>query len=104
MLFHFRIQLADITKPPVWRKVSVPADFSFEAFHRVIQAAFGWWNAHLFSLRPKVTTPIPSYPAGVGRAVSCSLGRVRMHPDLENASNKPYPFLYHPIRKQDYEL
>ena len=48
MLLHFRIQLANITKPPVWRKVSVPADYSFEDFHNIIQAAFGWEDAHLF--------------------------------------------------------
>lgn len=47
-MLQFRIQLADITKPPVWRKLTVPGHFSFHRFHRVIQAAFGWDDAHLY--------------------------------------------------------
>jgi hypothetical protein len=48
MTFHFKIQLQHISKPPVWRKVAVPAQFNFLKFHEVIQAAFGWENYHLF--------------------------------------------------------
>jgi hypothetical protein len=35
MLLTFRIQLANITQPPVWRKVTVPGHFSFHRFHLV---------------------------------------------------------------------
>lgn len=52
MIFQFKIQLKHITRPPVWRKVSVPAQFSFMRFHEVIQAAFGWENYHLFEFSP----------------------------------------------------
>lgn len=53
MLFQFKIQIKGITKPPVWRKVVVPADFTFFRFHHVIQEAFGWENYHLFEFSDK---------------------------------------------------
>jgi len=53
MTFQFRIQLKNISKPPVWRQVVVPAQFDFYRFHLVIQAAFGWGNYHLFQFSPK---------------------------------------------------
>ena len=52
MLFQFKIQLQHISKPPVWRKVLAPSQFSFEKFHRVIQAAFGWEDYHLYRFSP----------------------------------------------------
>lgn len=36
------------TKPPVWRRLLVPASISLDKLHEVIQAAFGWWNYHLY--------------------------------------------------------
>jgi hypothetical protein len=53
MTFQFKIQIKGITKPPVWRKVAVPADFTFLRFHHVIQTAFGWENEHLFGFQDK---------------------------------------------------
>ncbi len=48
MPFQFKIQLKNITKPPVWRRLLVPETFTFHQFHLLIQAAFGWENAHMF--------------------------------------------------------
>jgi hypothetical protein len=53
MLFQFKIQLKNITNPTVWRRVVVPARFSFAKFHKVIQAAFGWENYHLYQFSPR---------------------------------------------------
>jgi hypothetical protein len=53
MLFQFKIQLAYIDKPPVWRRVVVPEQFTFWRFHLVIQEALGWENAHLFQFSPE---------------------------------------------------
>jgi len=53
MTFQFKIQLKNIADPPVWRRVLVPAQFSFYRFHLVIQEAFGWENCHLFQFSPK---------------------------------------------------
>jgi hypothetical protein len=52
MAFQFKVQLKDIADPPVWRRLSVPDQFSFLRFHKVIQAAFGWENRHLFQFSP----------------------------------------------------
>jgi Plasmid pRiA4b ORF-3-like protein len=53
MAFQFKIQLKDITDPPVWRRLLIPEQFSFLRFHEVIQTAFGWENCHLFQFSSK---------------------------------------------------
>ena len=53
MTLQFKIQINGITKPPVWRRVIVPETFTFERFHYVIQAAFGWENCHLYEFYEK---------------------------------------------------
>lgn len=45
-----RINIADIT-PPVWRRIAVDGDISLRALHHIIQAAFGWTDAHLHEFR-----------------------------------------------------
>ncbi|PTN09620.1 plasmid pRiA4b ORF-3 family protein [Mangrovibacterium marinum] len=46
--FQFKIQIKGITKPPVWRRITVPSHYTFLHFHQLIQAAFGWTSSHLF--------------------------------------------------------
>jgi Plasmid pRiA4b ORF-3-like protein len=53
MAFQFKIQLKNITDPPVWRRLLVPEQFTFLRMHRVIQVAFGWEDYHLFQFSPK---------------------------------------------------
>lgn len=53
MVFQFKIRIRGITKPPVWRRIAVPANFTFLRFHHVIQTAFGWGNYHLFEFLDK---------------------------------------------------
>lgn len=53
MTYQFKIQIKGLTKPPVWRVLTVPADFTFENFHTAIQIAFGWENYHLFEFTGK---------------------------------------------------
>ena len=36
------------TKPPIWRRLLVEASATLAQLHEVIQAAFGWWNYHLY--------------------------------------------------------
>lgn len=44
-LLQLRIDLKG-AKPPIWRRVEVRSDLTLDAVHRVIQAAFGWADAH----------------------------------------------------------
>ena len=53
MTFQFKIQIKNIKKPPVWRRVEVPAKISFDEFHYIIQEAFGWYNIHLYAFSPE---------------------------------------------------
>lgn len=46
--YQFKIQIQGIQKPPVWRRVIVPSNITFDTFHQIIQAAFGWNNYHLY--------------------------------------------------------
>lgn len=34
-------------RPPIWRRLRVPASIGLPDLHRVIQASFGWADAHL---------------------------------------------------------
>lgn len=35
------------TNPPIWRRLLVPADFTLEQLHGVLQIAMGWQNSHM---------------------------------------------------------
>ncbi len=52
MSLQFKIQLKNIQKPPVWRRVLVNDNITFHEFHLVIQAVFGWANYHLYQFAP----------------------------------------------------
>ena len=53
MAYQFKIKLEGIKKPPVWRRLIVPEDITFERFHMIIQAAFGWMDCHLYKFGDK---------------------------------------------------
>ncbi|ESU31858.1 hypothetical protein G3A_14385 [Bacillus sp. 17376] len=36
-------------RPPIWRRILVPANIKFHKLHEIIQAAMGWENYHLYS-------------------------------------------------------
>ncbi len=79
----FRIQIKNISKPPVWRKLSIPATFTFEEFHLAIQVAFGWEDYHLFQFCPSGwgSNPVISLPNDESDQVDidaseCTLGKL----------------------------
>jgi hypothetical protein len=49
-MLQLKVVLADI-RPPIWRRVLVPASYSLAKLHQVIQAAFGWEDCHLHRFR-----------------------------------------------------
>jgi hypothetical protein len=50
-VLQIRITLIDVTDPPVWRRVLIPATYSLDRVHTVIQAAMGWQNYHMHAFR-----------------------------------------------------
>lgn len=43
---QLKVTLRDV-RPPVWRRIQVPSDFTFGDLHCVLQAAMGWEDDHL---------------------------------------------------------
>ena len=46
MIYDLRVTLEGVS-PPVWRRVLVPAGYTLDRVHRVVQYAMGWSNYHL---------------------------------------------------------
>ena len=46
MIYQFKI-LIQGSKPPIWRRIQVPASYSFYDFHVAIQDSMGWLDCHL---------------------------------------------------------
>ena len=51
MTLTFKIQIRGIKKPPVWRRIEIPATLTFEELHHTIQRAFGWEGYHLYQFQ-----------------------------------------------------
>ncbi|HEX5401397.1 MAG TPA: plasmid pRiA4b ORF-3 family protein [Pseudonocardiaceae bacterium] len=45
--YQIKVALRGVTKPPVWRRLEVPADLDLGQLHEVIQVAMGWQDCHL---------------------------------------------------------
>lgn len=54
---RLKIQMKDVTKPPMWREVVIPADFNFTQLHYAIQAVTGLENCHLWQFQHKAYDP-----------------------------------------------
>jgi hypothetical protein len=49
-VLQLKVALAEI-RPPIWRRLRVPAKLTLAQLHRVIQLAFGWEDCHLHVFR-----------------------------------------------------
>ena len=47
---QIRVSIDEI-EPEVWRRLVLPGDWNLEHLHLGIQAAFNWWNYHLYEFR-----------------------------------------------------
>ncbi|GBM46973.1 hypothetical protein AVEN_217277-1 [Araneus ventricosus] len=56
-VFQFKISLKEI-KPKIWRRIQVPADYTFQQLHWAIQDSMGWQssfgNYHLHAFRMEI--------------------------------------------------
>ena len=57
--YQLRVTLKD-TKPPIWRRLTVPADLPLGDLHKVIQIAMGWMDGHLHQFILPDKRPRPS--------------------------------------------
>jgi Plasmid pRiA4b ORF-3-like protein len=46
-VLQVKASLLGSSRPPVWRRLLVPADIRLDRLHGVIQAAMGWENCHM---------------------------------------------------------
>ena len=46
-VLQVKISLLGSSKPPVWRRLLVPADIRLDRLHSVIQTAMGWEDYHM---------------------------------------------------------
>ncbi len=53
-ILQLKISLVGVSKPPVWRRLLVPADLRLDQLHDAIQAAMGWedYHMHVFTTGP----------------------------------------------------
>jgi hypothetical protein len=51
-IYQFKITLRDI-RPPIWRRIQVPENYTFWDLHVAIQDAMGWLDYHLHAFRVK---------------------------------------------------
>ncbi len=96
--FEFKIQIKDISKPPVWRRVTVPSYFSFFQFHYIIQVVFGWTNSHLYQFSEKffgsekvLTTIYEDHEVGDEQQIEAEDVLLS---DVFNKENQKYTYTY----------
>ncbi len=50
--YQIKVTLKGI-RPPIWRRLLIPADCTMDALHCAIQIAMGWSDGHLYAFRTK---------------------------------------------------
>jgi len=49
-IYQLKITLKYI-RPPIWRRIEVPADITLDELHLILQAVMGWTNSHLHQFK-----------------------------------------------------
>jgi hypothetical protein len=73
LVYQFKITLGGI-EPVIWRRIQVPAEYSFWDLHVAIQDAMGWLDYHLHAF----------YPAKAGKRNRIEIGIPMDEPGAEN--------------------
>jgi len=71
-VYQFKITLKG-SKPPIWRRVQVPENYSFWDLHTAIQDAMGWMDCHLHEFL------IPSFQAALHIEIGLPEGNEYLH-------------------------
>jgi Plasmid pRiA4b ORF-3-like protein len=55
VIVQIKVKLLGVTKPPVWRRLQLPAGTRLDHLHDIIVAAFGWqdYHMHVFTSGPE---------------------------------------------------
>jgi Plasmid pRiA4b ORF-3-like protein len=82
-IFQIKVGLRG-AKPPIWRRLEVPADISLAGLHTVVQIAFGWDDSH----RHVFQTPFGDYGIPDAQLGHCSEASVSLHQIAPKAGSK----------------
>jgi hypothetical protein len=83
-------------KPPIWRRLEVPSDFTLRRLHQSIQAAFGWENHHRW---------VFDTPAGAYGVADRALGHRGAHSaKLADVAPRARDLLYYRYDRWDNEI
>src|SRR5436305_3978168 len=60
-IYQLKVTLSG-SKPPIWRRLLVPADMTLGRLHQVLQTVMGWHDSHLHDFDIKGVTYGPADP------------------------------------------
>ncbi|HHV61071.1 MAG TPA: plasmid pRiA4b ORF-3 family protein [Firmicutes bacterium] len=77
-IYQLKVTLKAI-KPPIWRRIQVPGNITLAKLHKILQAAMGWEDYHLYEFqigRVSFGTPDPEFDMPVENARTARLNKV----------------------------
>jgi hypothetical protein len=89
-IYQLKVSLQG-AKPPIWRRLEVPADLSLARLHHVMQIAFGWDDSHLHAFE----TPFGDFgtaDAELGRRAERPVSLEQVAPDVNSRIRYVYDF------------
>ncbi len=99
-VYQFKIILDDI-KPPIWRRIQVPENYTFWDLHVAIQDAMGWTDSHLHQFR--IASPKPSKTKYIGLPDEEDFGQETLK-GWEEAISQWFGFDKNKIMRYDYDF
>ena len=78
-VYQIKITIKDI-ETPIWRRIVISSNITFAKLHKIIQAAFGWQDYHLFAFELDdclVNIPDPTFE-GMNRLPEKNAKRVKI--------------------------
>lgn len=94
-IFQFKVEISYIKNPPVWRRLCVSSKTTFDEFHQIIQAGFGWQDYHFYQFSEKgfssnVVYKIPDeYDEG-----NMKDSRTALISEVFNTAGQKYTYIY----------